>query len=290
MSQICDYGCGRLATTFKPYSKRWCCETSQNKCPAIKTKQNTQQAIEARKQGVRSKYGVDNISQIQAVKDKKIATCLSNYGVENPNQSSIIRQKAEATNLDRYGGTNPRHCDKVKEKGRQTCLERYGVDNGSKTEQAKTKISSHKLGLTDQEKLQIAKRREETCLERYGVRNVSQNEKIHYSKLVTARAKTYTFPSGQIATVQGYEPQVLDSLLKAGIREQDIKVGRRNVPTIRYHYEGKDRFYFPDIYIASHNWIIEVKSLFTFRLEREKNMAKRVATKADGYSFSFVIR
>lgn len=287
---ICDYGCGRPAQHFKSYAKRWCCETSQNRCPAIKSKQNTPETIQARRDGVKRKYGVDNISQLQEIKDKKAATCLSNYGVLNPQQSATIRNRTKATNITRYGSDSPLRNEDIKAKGKQTCLNRYGVDNGSKSELARKKISDRKLALTSSEKKEVSDRREATCLKKYGVRNVSQNEAIHYSKLKSARTKSYTFPSGRIATVQGYEPQVLDSLLKAGIKEQDIKLGRRDIPVISYEYEGKTRQYFPDIYIASHNWIIEVKSLFTFQLERDKNMAKRVATKADGYSFSFVIR
>jgi len=287
---ICDYGCGRPATTFKTYSKRWCCETSQNKCPGVKRKQHTDEVIQARKDGVRRKYGVENISQAQVVKDKKIATCLKNHGVEYPQQSKEIRAKSVQVNLERYGFENVHQVPLIIQRAKNTCLERYGVDNASKAETVRQQISDLKRAMSPEEVQKASSRRVETCIARYGVPNVSQNEDIHYSKLKTSFSKQYIFPSGKVVTVQGYEPKVLDDLIKAGIKEDDIRVGRGEVPTISYSYEGKVCRYFPDIYIVSHNWIVEVKSLYTFQREREKNMAKRVATKTSGYSFSFAIR
>lgn len=287
--QICDYGCGQPAFHFKPYSKKWCCEKSQNQCPAIKAKQNTKEIIAARQAGVLKKYGVTNVSSLSDIKAKKIETCRSNYGVDNPQQSSIIRDKTIETNVSRYGSSNPRHNPMVVEKGKQTCMTRYGVDNGSKTEESKRIISKRKLSLTVAEKEEVSYKRRQTCLATYGVSNVSQDRDIHASKLKTSRAKTFVFPSGRSVVVQGYEPRVLEDLLRAGIKEHDIVVGE-DVPIIEYEFDGKIRRYFPDIYIKSQNWIIEVKSLYTFNLCREQNLKKRVATKNSGYSFSFAIR
>lgn len=287
--QICDYGCGQSATHFKPYSKKWCCEKSQNQCPAIKAKQNTKEIIAARQEGVLKKFGVSNVSKLASIKAKKIETCRRNFGVDNPQQSDIVRSKSIATNMKKYGGSNPRHDPRVVEKGKQTCMTLYGVDNGSKTIEAKRIISEKKLSLTPAEKEAVSNKRRATCLEVYGVSNVSQSKVVHSSKLRTSNSKIYTFPSGRTAKVQGYEPQILDELLRAGIKEHDIAVGL-DVPVISYEFEGKTRQYFPDIYIKSQNWIIEVKSLYTFNLCREQNLKKRVATKNSGYSFSFAIR
>lgn len=55
---------------------------------------------------VKEKYGVDNISQVQEIKDKKRLTSLSRYGVEHPMQHPEFRQKLIVTNTERDGHSN----------------------------------------------------------------------------------------------------------------------------------------------------------------------------------------
>lgn len=66
------------------------------------------------KAAVKAKYGVDNISQIPGHADR------------------IKKTKKERYNNENF--SNP-------EKGKETCMERYGVTNGSKTMEARKKIS-----------------------------------------------------------------------------------------------------------------------------------------------------
>jgi hypothetical protein len=51
--------------------------------------------------------------------------------------------------------------------------------------------------------------------------------------------------------VQGYESFCLDNLLSEGVDEDDIIVGLKNVPSIKYVHLEKARIYFPDIFIKS---------------------------------------
>jgi len=52
---------------------------------------------------IKEKYGVENISQSNKVKEKKKQTCLSNYGVQNPSQSKIIKTRKEKTTFKNFG-------------------------------------------------------------------------------------------------------------------------------------------------------------------------------------------
>lgn len=79
------------------------------------------------------KYGVENVSQIEEVKLKKINTCIKNYGVDNPLKNINIKDKMQNTMLSRYGYTNPSKIYEFQEKKKQTCLDKYGEDNYSKT-------------------------------------------------------------------------------------------------------------------------------------------------------------
>ena len=51
------------------------------------------------------------------------------------------------------------------------------------------------------------------------------------------------------------------------------------MPDIRYVFNGKNRRYFPDIYIIPLNLLIEVKCDFTFELDKDKNLAKMEAAR-----------
>lgn len=86
------------------------------------------------------KYGVENISQLDAAKEKKKNTCLRNYGVENPLQSPKIREKIKSSNIEKYGVDHNMKSKEVREKAKNTFLANYGVDNPSKSDSVKNKI------------------------------------------------------------------------------------------------------------------------------------------------------
>jgi hypothetical protein len=91
----------------------------------------------------------------------------------------------------------------------------------------------------------------------------------------------------EIIKVQGYERYVLPELLKKYDRK-NLKIGFEN-KGILYKFEGKNRLYIPDVYIISENKIIEVKSTYTFKLDKKKNLAKREQCIKEGYYFDFYI-
>lgn len=53
-----------------------------------------------------SKYGVDNVSKLKIIKDKKKETCFKNFGVEHPMQSKIVMGKSKLKLLQLYGVDN----------------------------------------------------------------------------------------------------------------------------------------------------------------------------------------
>lgn len=52
-------------------------------------------------------YGVDNVSQLQNIKDKKAKTTFEHYGVENPAWMTDFAEKANKTKLEHYGTLRP---------------------------------------------------------------------------------------------------------------------------------------------------------------------------------------
>lgn len=85
------------------------------------------------KETLLKKYGVENVSQIEEIKLKKINTCIKNYGVDNPLKNINIKDKMQNTMLSRYGHSNPSKIYEFQEIKKQTCLDKYGEDNYSKT-------------------------------------------------------------------------------------------------------------------------------------------------------------
>ena len=119
-------------------------------------------------------------------------------------------------------------------------------------------------------------KRKQLFLEKYGYENPNQVPEIHIKNIQRRyKMKEYTFPSGKLVKVQGYEPYALDWLLNNHHLEEDIKTGIE-VPRIRYHDANKKvHIYYPDIYIVSKNLIVEVKSIYTLVDNKEKNIQKQ---------------
>lgn len=89
-------------------------------------------------------------------------------------------------------------------------------------------------------------------------------------------------PSGRKVDLMGHEPHALAYVLQEGIwHEEDFNF--EDLPIVKY---GNKR-YFPDLWIPSHNLLIEVKSNYTAFDKRylECNIAKENAAKQLGYNF-----
>ena len=103
------------------------------------------------------KYGVENVSQIKEVKEKKKETFIDNYGtnnlseiykdiiyekygVENVFQNKEVKEKIKETNLERYGVENPQQNKEIRERTERTNLERYGVRKPLMNDDIKIKL------------------------------------------------------------------------------------------------------------------------------------------------------
>jgi len=165
----------------------------------------------------------------------------------------------------------------ARETARLNCLATYGVDHWMKVPELKAKF---------------LKEYRKTCRKRYGVdyplQNPGINAKVLYSAHSTKKHKLGT----RTVHVQGYEPQALDWILSnKGIKPNHIHcgIGNKNIPSIRYEFEGKVCVYHPDFYIPTLNRIIEVKSTYTYKASLSRNLAKQKACIEAGFKFTFLI-
>ncbi len=147
------------------------------------------------------RYGCENPSQVQEIKDKKVKTCLEHFGVENPTQATYVKEKSKKTKLEKYGSetynnrdqakdtcitrygcTTPLQNKDVQEKAKQTCLDRYGVEYPSQSIEIKEKVkqTNNILYGTDYnfQNENVKTRIKETNLKIYGCITPLQNKEI----------------------------------------------------------------------------------------------------------------
>ena len=189
-------------------------------------------------------------------------------------------------------------------KRQEYCLEKYGdryVVNSRYTREKTKEKTGYEYAYQDPKVLSGIRDR---YFEKHGVKNPLQRPEIREKMMKTRverygsmlapcyKYKTYTFPSGRTAKLQGYEPKAIDILLKTH-EESDIVVGRKEilkyVDTLKYNLDGKEHQYFPDIYVISEKKIIEVKSKFTYEKHSNTNELKKSCVEQRGFKFEFMI-
>lgn len=101
--------------------------------------------------------------------------------------------------------------------------------------------------------------------------------------------KKYVLPSGKNIFIQGYEPQFLDFLFSNKILDENELCFDRIV--ISYADEnGVTRRYFPDFYIPKYNLIVEIKSSWILKIQKESRVkCKEVGTRLAGYNFHMIL-
>lgn len=227
------------------------------------------------------KYGSDNVSKNEIIKNKKKITTIKNYNVENPSQSKEIKDRKKETMMENYGVEYVFQSEKLRNNIKNIKYKKYGDANYNNRNESKI-----------------------TCLKEYGVENVSQNDKVKKKKCETSM-KNYgvEYPS-QNKEVFSKQQKSAFKILKykdtnlyyQGTYELDflekyynkLKISK-NKKSIKYIYNNKIKYYHPDFYYKKLNLIIEIKSDYTLIKELDKNIAKRKYSLNQGYNFIFVI-
>ena len=127
-----------------------------------------------------------------------------------------------------------------------------------------------------------------TNMEKYGVEYCIQNSEIAKKALSSGvRFKEFTFPSGRVEKIQGYENIALDVLINVElINENNIIVGCKNVPIIWYTTnDGIKHRHYVDIFIPTQNRCIEVKGEWFYK--RDKNILKLKKQEAEKLGYKY---
>lgn len=126
------------------------------------------------------KYGVDNVFQLESIKQKIRKTNLKKYGVEYPLQNNEILKKLINTNNDKYGVDFVQENKKIRKKTEDTSIEKYGYKTSLLNINIKEKIiktNIEKYGTDNPIKnIEIQKKSEKTrinnIIEKYNKLNI----------------------------------------------------------------------------------------------------------------------
>ena len=126
------------------------------------------------------KYGVENISQSDEIKEKKRQSSLERYGTENVFQNEEVKEKQKQTCIERYGVENVFQSEDIKKKSKDTCIEKYGTEYACQNDDVKKRIvktSIQKYGTKNPAQSEFVKQKmARTCIERFGTDNIFREE------------------------------------------------------------------------------------------------------------------
>lgn len=201
---------------------------------------------------VKNKYNVDNVFQLEDVKEKSKETMNIVYGVEHATQSKIIKDKSKQTSLNRYGVEHPQSLQEFKEKKKDTLLKNYGVDHYSKTKEFRELASK--------------------TMCRYN-ENIITNHKIKYYK----NTKLYYQSLHEYRFLEYCE-------------KQDILQYLDNSPTFKYLNTNWGKWHLPDFKYKD-NYIIEIKSSYWLKRQGgwDKINAKKESVEYRGYEYIYIL-
>lgn len=229
-----------------------------------------------------SECGKDSKIQLRKIEKRKY------YALE-PICARCINKKVSQNDIWIKNTTNAQKICKNKKEWK----EKHSIKMIEKWKEPGYAENISKKAKITQNKIEVKEKILKTIKEKYG-----ESSTMHVDFIVdkifkkSIRFKNYNLPSGKIIKIQGYEGFALDALLKK-YKEEDIFVGRKKIKEqigkIYYDYDNKNRLYYPDIYIKSENKIIEVKSVWTYKKNKEKNIAKKNACLNKGINFDFII-
>lgn len=175
---------------------------------------------------------------------------------------------------------------------KETNIKKFGVSNPATLKHIKTKIGvttsrkNKNKSLKDKEK--ILKKRIQTNINKFGYEHAMQNKKcFHKCMKHQYTRKQYTLPSGNQIYLQGYEPRFLDFIFVNKLLNENEIVYR--VSGILYtSADNNQHKYYPDFYIPKLNLIIEIKSDYSLKCDKQFKH-KRQSCIDNGYNYICIV-
>lgn len=215
-----------------------------------------------RKLSINKKYGINNVFQLDDVKDKMKITNQEKYGCDNPHQNEEIKEKAKQTCVEKYGFENVFQNEEIKEKIKHTNMERYGVEYIMQNPN-------------------LLEKSRQTNLKNLGVEWPTQNRKVF------EKAKISLYKIGFYKGIRYQASYELDFLKKCD--ELNILNLISKDISIPYILNEEQHVYHPDYYLEKYNLIIEIKSCYWYEIHKEDVDMKEQACKELEYNYLMIL-
>jgi hypothetical protein len=207
----CSKECARLKRNRTNLIKYGCENISQNNIIKEKIKQTNL-----------TKFGVENVFQNETIKQNIKEINILKYGHKYATQNDIVKEKRKKTNLTKYGHEYVLQNEDIKNKMIQTNITKYGVENVFQNKDIKNKIIQTNMkkynNTYPMQNKEIQLKQQNTCIEKYGTKNVFQNETIKQQIKETNILK------------YGHEYPIQNNIVKEKIKQTNIeKYGHEHV-------------------------------------------------------------
>lgn len=140
-----------------------------NKCSS---NNNIEDRINSLKKNNIKKYGVENVFQLESVKEKIEKTNIKKYGYSNPNKNKKVRDKIDKTNIEKYNSKTVLNIPEYREEFKKIFINKYGVDHPMKSDQIVNKLK-------------------ETFSKKYGIHNPNKNEEYRVKNFDLCKNQNY---------------------------------------------------------------------------------------------------
>jgi len=124
------------------------------------------------------KYGVENVSQVKSVQQKREETFMKNWGTNNHMKNKDFLKKYKKENLEKFGYETPFNSSEILQKCKDTVKFKYNVDNVFQLEKTKEKSKKTKLKKYGNENYNNIEKFKKTMILKYGTDNPSKLKSV----------------------------------------------------------------------------------------------------------------
>lgn len=238
--------------------------------------ENIESRIKASKDAVKEKFGVDNVFQLDSIKEKSKETKLEKYGDEfycnREQQTKTLYEKYGVNYFNElnnklinkfekeYGVSHPLKLRKYKDKLKETTIKKYGVENVSQlysVKEKRTKTMIDKFGVENvSQNEDIKQKKKDTSMENFGVTHHLKDGEM-FQKHQKARFKIKSYKNSGICYNGSYEKHFLELM-----EENDLLKHVSNGDSFIYYLEDKEHTYHVDFKFKEQQ--VEIKSGWTY--------------------------
>lgn len=271
--RVCLF-CGKEFTIRKKDERKLCSEDCRKKWQQMP--ENIEKRINYSKIAIKEKFGVDNVFQLEGIKNKSKITKKEIYGDENYNNSQkmILTKelkygegylKKSMENIKNkmqknYGVNHPLQVEKFLIKKTNTTLEKYGVENISQLQETKDKVketTKKNYGVENaSQNKEIKEKKKQTSIENFGVSHHLKDYSL-FQKHLKAQYKIKKYKNTELFYQGSYELYFLEKMNEKG-KINEVENGK----SYDYVFDDEEHVYHTDFFYNGEN--IEIKSGWTY--------------------------